>query len=184
MNGDADLFLNYGKENLPSPQKYDWSSSRIGHQYIDINLDDEYFKNKNNNNKSLEGYYTLLIVCYSDTSYTLYISSHKNLVIPLLDNSPMNCECGLKGEKCYFRYDDIYSLDENIKNNQIIFTNQFYYGDGKLYAKISNENELNNVDNKDKFFNIFPNSENNDASTETSKQRNYLKINVEKEKYI
>ena len=181
MNGDADLFLNYGKENLPSPQKFDWKSSRIGHQYIMINLEDDFFKRSNN--KTLEGYYTLLITCYSDTSYILYISAHKNLVLPLQDNSPMNCICEMKGQKCHFRYDDIYSYDETIQNNQIIFTNQYYYGDGKLYAKISNEMELNKADQEDNLLKIFPDSKNNDASTEKSKQRNYFKINVQNDKY-
>ena len=35
----------------------------------------------------------------------------------------------MKGQKCHFRYDDIYSYDETIQNNQIIFTNQYYYCD-------------------------------------------------------
>ena len=35
MNGDTDMDLNKWKE-LPSLQKYDWSSTETGHEYIDI----------------------------------------------------------------------------------------------------------------------------------------------------
>ena len=36
--GDADMYLNYGNENLPTPETNDWSSNNIGHEYIDINI--------------------------------------------------------------------------------------------------------------------------------------------------
>ena len=182
LNGDADLYLNYGKEKLPNFDNFNWKSSKTGHKYIDINLEDQYFKE--NKIESLEGYYTLLLICYVDTSYTLYVSSLENLVLPIEDNSPMNCECSSQGEKCYFRYDDIY-LENNkqINDNQVIFVTHFYYGDGKLYAKISNEREISQSQGNDNFYKLFPNSEHNDANTEDSFQRNYIKLNINKEKY-
>ena len=182
LNGDADLYLNYGKEKLPNFQNFNWKSSKTGHKYIDINLEDQYFKDNKIDN--LEGYYTLLIICYVDTSYTLYVSSLENVVLPIEDNSPMNCECTIKGEKCYFRYDDIY-LENNkqINDNQVIFVTHFYYGDGKLYAKISNEREISQSQGDNNFYKLFPNSEHNDANTEDSFQRNYIKLNINKDKY-
>ena len=182
LNGDADLYLNYGKEKLPNFQNFNWKSSKTGHKYIDINLENQYFKE--NKIESLEGYYTLLLICYVDTSYTLYVSSLDNLVLPIEDNSPMNCECSNKGEKCYFRYDDIY-LENNrqINDNQVIFVTHFYYGDGKLYAKLSNEREISQSQGNNNFYKLFPNSEHNDANTEDSFQRNYIKLNINKDKY-
>jgi hypothetical protein len=44
MNGDADMFLNYGNEILPSSTYYTWSSTALNHEHIDIKKDDPYFK--------------------------------------------------------------------------------------------------------------------------------------------
>ena len=103
MNGDADLFLNYGNEIYPTPNEYDWSSTNLGHEYINININDKFFK-KNNIN-TLAGYYTLLVVGYSNTTYTLFISSHDEYVFKLIDNTPINCKCETRDDKCYFRYE-------------------------------------------------------------------------------
>lgn len=43
MNGDADLYLNYGNENFPSPDQSDWASISSGQEYISINKDDNFF---------------------------------------------------------------------------------------------------------------------------------------------
>ena len=131
MNGDADMYLNYGNDNLPSTIKFDWSSTNLGHEYIDINVNNEFFKK--NKKKNISGYYTLLIVGFTETTYTLYVSSHPDKIFPLMDNIPSSCQCQVKGEKCYFRYNNIY-VDEvgnnNIKRNEIIFTTQYIYGNG------------------------------------------------------
>ena len=34
MNGDADMYMNYGNDKLPTVTDHDWSSARIGHEYI------------------------------------------------------------------------------------------------------------------------------------------------------
>ena len=64
MNGDADMYMNYGNDKLPTVNDYHWSSNTIGHEYIDINIKDPFFKRKQI--KSLNGYYTLLILGYTD----------------------------------------------------------------------------------------------------------------------
>ena len=48
MNGDADLYLNYGIDKLASPSEHDWYSVNMGHEYIDINENDKFFKEKKN----------------------------------------------------------------------------------------------------------------------------------------
>ena len=191
MNGDADLFLNYGNEIYPTPSEYDWGSNNIGHEYIDININYEFFKKHNINN--LSGYYTLLVVGYTNTTYTLFISSHDEYIFKLIDNTPINCKCETKDDKCYFRYDDIIKKhqiydtllnnDTSTNNTEIIFTTQYLYGNGKMYASIIKEQEIyTNSDNK-KYIDFFPSKLNNDFNNDEYGKRNYLKINVEENKY-
>ena len=191
MNGDADLFLNYGNEIYPTPNEYDWCSTNLGHEYIDINLNNDFFK-KNNIN-SLSGYYTLLVIGYSNTTYTLFISSHDEYIFKIIDNTPLNCKCETKDDKCYFRYDDIlkkYQLYENtlnnetmLKNTEIIFTSQYLYGNGKMYASILKEQDIyTNTENK-KYIDFFPDKGNNEFNNDEYGKRNYLKVKIPDKKY-
>ena len=142
MNGDADIFLNYGNELYPTPLESDWHSNGIGHEYISINKNDKFFIKNNINN--LSGYYTLLVIGYSDTTYTLYVSSHDEYVFKIIDNISTNCKCESKNDKCYFRYDDIVKRrnmqnNTNMKSTEVIFTSQYLYGNGKMYASVLKE---------------------------------------------
>ena len=183
MVGDADLYLNYGDEELPIPDLNDWNSTNLGHEYINLNLEDEYFKK--NNKTSLQGYYTLLIVGYTSTSYTLFVSNYDKTVYPLYDNIPMTCKCAKKGDKCYFRYDDVYDeLDEynTINETAIIFVTQYLYGDGMMYAKVMKDEDLYKI--KDKLYDNFPDEKTSDFSTNNSNQKNYMKVKVSPNKYF
>jgi len=44
MNGDADMYLNYGNDKLPTVTDYHWSSANLGHEYIDIDIKDHFFQ--------------------------------------------------------------------------------------------------------------------------------------------
>ena len=184
MNGDADLYLNYGNENLPSTSNFHWSSSNIGHEYIDININDRYFKM--NKKENMAGYYTLLVIGFTETTYTLYVSSHPDKIFPLMNNNPVSCRCDKKGEKCFFRYNNVFVEDVNNKNNikrtEIIFTNQYIYGNGKMYASIYKDQELTNEPNK-KYQEYFPTETKYQFSNSLTGKRNYLKVNVENQYY-
>ena len=180
MNGDADMYLNYGNDNLPSTSSFHWSSTNIGHEYIDINAKDNYFKRNKKDN--ISGYYTLLVIGYIETTYTLFISSHPDKIFPLIDNTPVSCRCQIKGEKCYFRYDRIYNVDSSIKNTEIIFTTQYIYGNGKMYASIYKDQDLTNEPNK-KYQQYFPTEDSYQFSNSLTGKRNYLKVNVENQYY-
>ena len=182
MNGDADLYLNYGDEILPTPEINDWNSTNIGHEYITINIKDEFYKK--HNKSSLEGYYTLLVIGFTKTSYTLFISNYDITVYPLIDNMPLICKCQNKGNKCYFRYDDVYSSqnkDFGINENEIIFTTQYLYGNGMMYAKLLKDEDLYKTN---KFYDNFPDENNSDFSTDRSNQRNYMKVKVTENNYF
>ena len=188
MNGDADMFLNYGNKIYPTPLESDWISNSMGHEYIDINLNDPFFKKNNIND--LSGYYTLLVVGYTRTSYTLFVSSHDEYIFKLVENTPVNCKCETKDDKCYFRYDDIVNKREqnllnntNINSTEIIFTSQYLYGNGKMYASVLKEQQIySNSENK-KYIDYFPNETNYDASNSEMGKRNYLKLRVPNIKY-
>ena len=191
MNGDADLFLNYGNDAYPTPSEYDWCSNNLGHEYIDININHDFFKR--NNIINLSGYYTLLVVGYTNTIYTLFISSHDEYIFKLIDNTPINCKCETKDDKCFFRYDDIMkrfqlydSMLNNetmIKNTEIIFTSQYLYGSGKMYASIIKEQDIyTNAENK-KYIDFFPSKLINDFNNDEYGKRNYLKVKLEENKY-
>ena len=183
MNGDADMYLNYGDKN-PTNTNYNWKSTKVGHEYIDFNIESNFFKK--NNMKSLEGHYTLLIIGYTATSYTLFVSSHDNKILPLRDNSPMTCECEKTDQKCFFRYDDVYfekSEEDENEGGEVVFTLNYIYGNGLLYSKIVTDSELNNIPKGKNIIDIFPSLTNYHQSTLTSNQRHYLKVEVKDKDY-
>ena len=184
MNGDADLYLNYGLDKLPSPSDHDWYSVNMGHEYIDINADDKFFTQKNIDN--LSGYYSLLVVGFTETTYTLFVSSHDDNIFPLNDNSPISCRCEKTGDKCFYRYDNVFrTRGEDIKiykNNEIIFTTQYIYGNGKMYASLFKDQEITSEQRK-KYQDYFPNEQNYQFSNYESGKRNYMKVKVPEEKY-
>ena len=179
MNGDADMYLNKGRK-LPTTDEFNWSSTENTHEYIDISNDDLYFEG---GKKNISGYYTLLIVGFVDTSFSLFISSHEKKVFPLRNNIPMTCWCENKGEKCYYRYNSVFNQnngDKGIGYNEIIFTTQYLYGSGYMYSKVFVDSELHNSND---FYKNFPSSENYDYSNKISNQKNYMKMKVSGEKY-
>ena len=182
MKGDADIYLNYG-ESLPTSKKYDWKSNQINHEFIDINKNNEFFSSRNIS--SLKGFYTLLVVGYIDTSYTLFISNHKNVIFPLRNNKKVTCFCENMDDKCYFRFTDVFmnkNKENGINYNEIIFTLNYLYGNGIIYTKVVKDEEINRLKNIS-LAQIFPNNENYDISNKESKQRDYLKFQIKEEKY-
>ena len=185
MNGDADIFLNYGNELYPTPLESDWHSNGIGHEYISINKNDKFFIKNNINN--LSGYYTLLVIGYSDTTYTLYVSSHDEYIFKIIDNISTNCKCESKNDKCYFRYDDIVKRrnmqnNTNMKSTEVIFTSQYLYGNGKMYASVLKEQEIYSSSYNKKYIDYFPTEKLHDASNAKYGKRNYLKVKVPENK--
>ena len=180
MKGDADMYLNYG-DILPTSKQYIWKSNQVNHEFIDINKKDEYFKK--NNITSISGFYNLLIVGYIDTSFTLFISNHKNIIFPLRNNKQVTCLCENEGDKCLFRYTDVFmnqNKENGINYNEIIFTSNYLYGNGIMYTKVVKDEEFHKIKNISK---IFPDKDNYDISNKESKQRNYVKIQIKEEKY-
>ena len=184
MDGDADLYLNYGLDKIPSPSDHDWYSVNMGHEYIDINENDKFFER--NKIKSLEGYYSLLVVGFTETTYTLFVSSHDDKIFPLSDNTPISCRCESKGDKCFYRYDNIFKTRgeeaKTSKNNEIIFTTQYIYGTGKMYANIYKDQDITYEQGK-KYQNYFPDEKQYQFSNSEFGKRNYLKVKVDENQY-
>lgn len=183
MNGDADLYLNYGDKDYPTPDESHWSSLTSGQEYITINKNDKFYVDKKLNN--LSGYYTLLVTGVTNSTYTLFISSFKEKVFPLKDNTPISCRCEKKNDKCYFRYNSIYkdSPDKKINYNEVIFTSEYKYGNGKMYAKILKERDLNNNFKNQNYISFFPNDNDFHFSNKDKGKRNYMRVKVDKNNY-
>ena len=184
MNGDADLYLNYGIENQPSPSDHNWYSVNMGHEYIDISESDEFYKK--HKLKSMAGYYSLLVVGFTETTYTLFISSHDDNIFPLTDNSPISCKCESKGDKCFYRYDNVFktsSEESNIyKSNEIIFTSQYIYGNGRMYANLLKDQDISGERGK-KFQDYFPTEKLYHFSNREYGKRNYMKVKINEDQY-
>ena len=184
MNGDADIYLNYGLDKLPSPNEHNWYSVNMGHEYIDISENDEFYKK--NKLKTMAGYYSLLVVGFTETTYTLFISSHDDNIFPLADNSPISCRCETKGDKCFFRYDNVFKSggeDAKLyKSNEIIFTTQYIYGNGRMYANLFKDQDITGDMGK-KFQDYFPNEKIYLFSNSEYGKRNYMKVKVPEDKY-
>ena len=178
MNGDADMYLNYGL-NLPTPTLNDWKTTDLSHEYIDLNLEDPFFQKEKLD--SLSGYYTLLLEGFTNTSFSLFVSTHPQKVLPLRNNRPVVCNCITKGEKCYLRYNEVFdkeNKEKGILNNNIVFTTRYLYGNGKMYAKLFKDSEIHGED----FYKFFPDEKNYDISNKESNQRNYMKMKIEESK--
>jgi hypothetical protein len=97
----------------------------------------------------------------------------------------MGCWCENKGDKCFFRYNEVYdinSVEEGLDHNDFVFTTQYLYGSGFMYAKTFTDKEIHNPNSED-FYNIFPDKNNYDVSNKESNQLNYIKMKVSGEKY-
>ena len=179
MNGDVDMYLNYGL-SLPTPTLNDWKTIDLTHEYIDLNIEDPFFKK--NELKNISGYYTLLVEGFTNSSYSLFVSTHKQKVLPLRNNKPVVCSCKTKGDKCFLRYNEVFDKENKkrgVFDNSIIFTTQYLYGNGKMYAKLFKDSEIHGED----FYKYFPNEKKYDMSTKESNQRNYMKMKIEESKY-
>ncbi len=179
MNGDADMYLSYGL-SLPTPTLNDWKTNDLSHEYIDLNLDDSFFKKEDLN--SLSGYYTLLIEGFTNTSFSLFVSTHEQKVLPLRNNRPVVCNCRSKGQKCFLRYNEVFDKEnkgKGILNNNIIFTTNYLYGKGRMYAKLYKASEIHGED----FYQFFPDENNYELSNKESNQRNYMKMEIQESKY-
>ena len=172
MDGDADMYVKKGI-GFPTAQDNDWYSTNSNHEHIDIHENDKRFEND-----TIEGYYSLAIVGFINTKFTLYVSNYEKNVLPLKDNSPVDCYCEKEGEKCYFRFDDVYvkknkmteSNNSDINGTEIIFTTKYSFGNGIMYAKIFNDIDLvENNDDNNKLYDQFPDEKSYDISNYESR---------------
>ena len=184
MNGDADLYLNYGNDKMPTPTEHNWYSVNMGHEYIDINENDKFFKDKNI--KNLAGYYSLLVVGFTETTYTLFVSSHDDNIFPLNDNSPISCRCESKGDKCFFRYDNVFKTRgeeaKSFKSNEIIFTTQYIYGNGRMFANLYKDQDIT-YEQRKRYQDFFPNEKIYQFSNAEFGKRNYMKVKINENQY-
>ena len=173
--GDADLYLNYGK-HFPSLEQYNWKSTGAYTEFLELSKDDNYFVSKGL--QEIDGEYSLMIYGYSNTSYSLYISSDENKIMVLTDDYPASCTCQDKDDMCYFRYEGINSFNiKEVVEKEIIFTIDYTYGNGMVYGKLFKDG------NNAVILKNLPNETNYDYIN--NRRHNYVRVPLKKdnEKY-
>lgn len=171
-DGDADLYMNYG-QTLPTFEKSDWHSSNPQMDFLTINKDDPFFLGQMR--KFMSGYYTILIYGYTNSTYTLFVTSHPNKIIPISSNSPGSCQCKNADETCNFRFDDLIPYYQEDKNDiSVVFSTNYVYGSGVMYVKLYKETDFD-------ITNGFPSYHNHDYSNLQQNKRNFLKVDISKE---
>ena len=170
-DGDADLYMNYGQK-LPTFKEYDWYSANPQMDFLTVDKNDAFFVNQHL--AYMRGYYTILIYGYTNSTYSLFITSNPKRIIPIESNSPGTCQCQSKGDVCNFRFDDLISYyEKDTKDVSVVFTSNYVYGYGSMYIKLYNES---NYDVNQE----FPSSSNNDWSNVNANKRNFVKVDISK----
>ncbi len=181
MNGgDADLYMNYGLEPLPTTGQADWFSVNPGHEFLSIKSNDKVYKTKKIEN--MGGDYSLLVIGYTDTSYTLFISSGDNVIFPMMENTPITCKCHNPNDKCYFNYENFDSIYRNSfegekKTANILFLTNYLYGRGNLYAKFVKSSKFYEMTD---VINAFPTESDHYQTKEDFANPNLLRVSYDK----
>ena len=183
INGDTDIYVNYGSV-LPTINDYHWKSIEPNHQFININKDDPIIIGLGKRN--LDGLYTILVTSQRFSTYTLLVSTERNL-IPLTDNVPGSCKCQNKGF-CNFKYNLFqseydykefilnYFFDKTITNLTYVAISNFIYGSGNIFASFFLDYNMSDQDIIDK----MPNLENHNYSNLDTNKRNFMKMELSK----
>ena len=170
-DGDADLYMNYG-EKLPTFKEYNWYSANPQMDFLTIDKNDAYFVNQHL--QYIRGYYTILIYGYTNSTYSLFITSNPKRLIPISSNNPGTCQCKSKNDVCNFRFDDLVPYyEKEPKDVSVVFTTNYVYGYGSMYIKLYNES---NYDVNQE----FPSSNNKDWSNVNVNKRDFVKVDISK----
>lgn len=167
INGDIDMYMNYGLE-YPNMNNYTWISATLTNEFIEFDKNDNFFVSRNQTD--LKGDYTIMLVGLTNSTYTLYITSHPNKIISVTDDQPASCRSD-GSEPCYFRYNDFFSFGKNFYD--IIITTDYLYGTGSIYANLYKETDY-------EIINELPSASLSDYSNVESNTRNLLKIKIDK----
>ena len=183
INGDTNIYVQYGL-NIPSINYYHWKSIEPNHQFININKDDPVLIGLGK--KDVSGYYTILVNAPTNSTYTLLVSTNRNL-IPITDEIPGSCKCEKKGF-CNFKYDlfqseshfkkfiQNYLFDKTITDLTYVVTTNFIYGSGNMYASFFVDYNMSDQEIIDQ----MPNQDNHQYSNKYSNKRNFMKMELSK----
>ena len=169
-DGDADLYMKYGKD-LPTLQDYNWYSSNSQFDYISIDKNENYFISKGLSD--IGGIYTIMVYGYTESFFSIFVTTHPKKIITLKSNQPSICKS--KGKNmidCYFRFNDLVNSNE-INDIDIIFNTNFIYGFGDIYVNLVDNSENDIIDK-------FPSKYQSDFSNTERNKMNFLKIHIDK----
>ena len=166
---DANMFLNY-ETYLSSISEYHWKNIGSYNEFLDLSVDDPYFAEKQL--PDIDGEYYLAIQGLHDCFFNLYISTQDVKIMTLAKGIPAACSCEIKNDFCYFRYESMNKIStQNLEKQEIIFYPEYTYGSGKLFGKLYENGNMEEI------INNLPSSSNNDY---LSDNENYLYVNLNK----
>jgi len=167
MDGDVDIYMNYGL-SYPTMQNYTWKSDSLTSEFIEFNKNDNFFLSTKETD--ISGEYTLMLVGLTNSTYSLYITSHPRRIIPVNSYQPASCRSN-GTNPCYFRFNDFYLNGREIYD--IIITTDYLYGTGSIYANLYSKTDY-------EILNEMPTSSISDYSSVKSNTRNMLNIKIDK----
>ncbi len=169
LDGDADLMMNYGKNNYPTFYNTTWKSSTMQSEFIDIDKNNEYFQKKNL--QSIEGWYTIGVFGIRNTTYILHVSTHPKRVVHVNNYFPTSCKREVNSQSyCHFRYNDFY-LHNKTKPFDLIIWTEYLYGSGVIYATLKDLEDYQNFD----FYEDLPSKEKYEfSSLNTTRNQLYI----------
>jgi len=171
---DAFMYLNYGSLRKDATD-FEWRSEGNLNEYIDIDIDDPFFVSRRKT--GLEGEYYLAIRAIKDTYFNLYISDSNAKIMTITESFPGTCNCE-EGEYCYYRYENINSLDvAKVIEQEFIFYFEFTYGDAEIYAT------LFETGNNGVILDSLPTQYKKDYKSEFSSQYLRIKLSPNTKKY-
>ena len=172
--GDSNLIINYGEE-LPTLDSYHWRGSSSYMDLIDIDINDNFFTNRQIN--SIQGIYTVGVVGYTNSMYTLYVTSHSKKIQNLKKDISSACMTKSDEDYCYFRYEtgsNIYNKSLTYEIESLMVKTNYVYGSGIIVATIFNSTGENDI------FQQLPSINNYRWSSQNQTRTDYLLMNVDK----
>ena len=169
--GNGDIYVNYGNE-FPTEDKYNWKSSGVNNEFLDISKEDSFFSSQGLND--LQGFYLIMVKGYDDTLYDLYISDKDIKLTYLSEGYPGGCECKNQDDSCYFLYENINSnyISETY-DKEIIFFIEYTYGSGEIFGKLYEKGDLDTI--------MMDLPANNNFDFTNEKRQNYVRMKLSKE---
>jgi len=134
-------------------------------ELIDIDITDNYFLTKKLSVSDISGEYTLGVFGYYNTTYTLFVSTEEQKLLPWNYGNEVSCRTKGDGEYCYFKYTNKYIMDTSY-----FIIVDYLFGSGIIFAKYYTDTPYD-------IFNNLPDKNHYDVSSKDQESTDVLYMN-------